>query len=137
MVQEFVTFSHQDITQGLEVESPEPTHLQSGTTIFCWVLSTPVNGQETVEAPSHPISPLLRRRVIWCTSLLPEVEQSDRYMLVVTSSVDQLSLGPDGINARAPPGGRNVFQNLQMSAVFPPPCRVTSDGGATMKELDE
>ena len=58
-------------------------------------------------------------------------------MLVVTSSVGQLNLGPDGNNARALPGSGNVLQNLQMSAVFPPPCRAISYGGATMKELNE
>ena len=48
--------------QGLEVESPETSHPQSKMTIFSWVLSTPVKEQETVEAPSHSIPPLLRRR---------------------------------------------------------------------------
>ena len=123
--------------QGLEVESPETTHPQSKTTIFSRVLSTPVNEQETAEAPSHSISPLAEEEVIWCTSLLPEVEQSDRYMLVVISSVGQLNLGPDGNNTRGSPGGGSVFQNPQMSAVFPLPCRVISSGSATVKELNE
>ena len=58
-------------------------------------------------------------------------------MLVVTSSMGQLNLGPDGDNARGPPGSGNVFLNLQMSAVFSPPYRAISYGGATMKELSE
>ena len=95
--------------QGLEVESPETTHPQSKTTIFNQVLSTPVNEQETAEAPSCSICPLAEEEAIWCTSSLPEVEWSDRYMLVVTSSVGQLNLEPDGNNARGSPGGRNVF----------------------------
>ena len=136
-VWEFVTISHWDIMQGLEVESPETTHPQLKTTIFSWVLSTPVDEQETAEVPSHSISPLAEEEVIWCTSMLPKVEQSDRYMLVVTSSVGWLSLGPDGNNTRGSPGGGNVFWNLQMSAVFPPPCGAISYGGATMKELNE
>ena len=131
-----MTFSHQDVTQGLEVESPETTHLQLKTTIFTWVLS-PVNEQETAEAPSCSISPLAEEEVIWCPSPLPEVEQSDRYMLVVTSSVGRLNLGPDGENAKGSPGGGNVFRNLQMLAVFPPPHRAISYGGSTMKELNE
>ena len=61
-VQEFVTISHQDVMQGLEVERPETTHPQSKMTIFSQVLSTPVNEQETAEAPSHSIPSLLRRR---------------------------------------------------------------------------
>ena len=58
-------------------------------------------------------------------------------MLVVTSSVGQLNLGPDGDNARGSPSSGNVFQNPQMSAVFPPPHGVISYGGATMTELNE
>ena len=73
--------------QGLEVESPETTHPQSKMTIFSWVLSTPVDEQETAEAPFCSISPLAEEEVIWCTSPLPEVKQSNRYMLVVTSLV--------------------------------------------------
>ena len=56
-VQEFVTISHWDVMQGLEVESPETTHPQSKTIIFSQVLSMPVDEQETAEAPSHSISP--------------------------------------------------------------------------------
>ena len=58
-------------------------------------------------------------------------------MLVVTSSVGQLNLGPDGDNARRSPSGENVFQNPRMSAVFPPPYGVICYGGATLTELDE
>ena len=65
----------------------------------------------------------------------PEVEQSNRYMLVVTSSVGRLNLGPDGDNARGSPSGGNVFQNPRMSTVFPPPCGVISYG--VMTELNE
>ena len=73
-MQEFVTISHQNIMQGLEVESPETTHPQLKMTIFSWALSTPVNEQETTEAPSHSISPLAEEEVIWCTSPLPKVK---------------------------------------------------------------
>ena len=137
MVWEFVTISYQDIMQGLEVESPETIHPQSKMTIFSWVLSTPVDEQETAEAPSHSIPPLLRKRSYGAPPHSPEVEQSDRYMLVVTSLVGQLNLGPDGNNARGSPGSGNVLRNPQMLAVFPPPCRVISYGGATVKELNE
>ena len=42
-------------------------------------------------------------------------------MLVVTSSVGRLTLGLGSDNAERAQDGGNVFQNLQMSAVFPPP----------------
>ena len=132
-----MTISHQDVMQGLKVESPVTTQPPLKMTIFSWVLSTLAVDQETVEAPSHSISSLAEEEVIWCTSLLPEVKRSDRYMLIVTSSVGRLNLGPDGDNARRPLGGGNVFQNLQMSAVFPQPGRAINYGGATVKELNE
>ena len=73
----------------------------------------------------------------WCTYPLPGIEWSDRYLLVVTSSVGRLNIGLDGNNARGPLGGGNVFQNPQMLAVFPISCRVISYGRATVKELNE
>ena len=58
-------------------------------------------------------------------------------MLVVTSSVGRLNLGPGGDNARRSPSGENVFQNPQMLTVFPPLWGMICYGGATMTELDE
>ena len=109
MVQELITNSCQGVMQGLKVESPMATQPQPKMTIFSWVLSTPAIDQETIEAPSYSISPLAEEEVIWCTTPLPKVRRSDRYMLVVTSSVGQLNLGPDGDNARGPLGSENVF----------------------------
>ena len=95
--------------RGLEVEKPETSHPQPKTTIFSLVLATPVDKQKTVETPSHPVSPLAEDEAMWCTSPPPEIEQSNRYTLVVTSSVGQLNLGPGGDNARRSPSGENVF----------------------------
>ena len=61
-VWEFITISLQGIMQGLKVESPVATQPQLKMTIFSWVLSTLAVDQETIEAPSCSISPLLRRR---------------------------------------------------------------------------
>ena len=58
-------------------------------------------------------------------------------MLVITSSVGWLTLGLGGDNAERAQDGRNVFQNLQMSAVFPPPHGATCCGGATLMELNQ
>ena len=104
--------------ENLKVERPETSYLQPKMTIYTWVLATPVDEQKTVETPSHSISPLAEDDAIWCTCLPPEVKQSYRYMLVVTSSVGRLNLGTDGDNARRSLSGGNVFQNPQMLAVF-------------------
>ena len=82
-----MAISYQDVTQNLEVERPETSHPQPKMTIFSWVLATLVNEQKTVETPLILFPPLLKMRTIWCTSLPPEVKWSDRYMVVVTSSV--------------------------------------------------
>ena len=132
-----MAISYQDVTQDLEVERPETSHSQPKTTIFSWVLVTPVDEPKTVETPSHSVSPLAEDEAIWCTSPPPEVKQSDRYMLAVTSSVGQLNLGPEGDHAGRSPSGINVFQNPQMLAVFPPPHGVIHYRGATLTELDE
>ena len=106
--------------------------LTTKTTIFSWVLATPVDELKNVEIPSHSVSPLAEDEAIWCTFPPPEFEQSNRYMLVVTSSVGWLNLGPEGDHARRSLSGGNVFQNPQMSAVFPPPQEVIHYRGATL-----
>ena len=69
------------------MEKPETSHPQLKTTIFSQVLATLVDEQKTVETPSHSVSPLAEDEAIWCTSPPPKIEWSNRYMLVVTSSV--------------------------------------------------
>ena len=83
-----MNISYQDIMQGLEIEKPETSHLQLKATIFSWVLATPVDKQKAVEAPPCPVSPLAEDEAIWCTSPPPEIKQSNRYMLVITSLVN-------------------------------------------------
>ena len=123
--------------QGLEIEKPEASCPQLGATIFSRVLSTLVDEPKVMEAPPHPVSPPSGDEAIWCTSPPPGHEKSDRYLLVITSSVNQLDLGPSGDNVRESQIGRNIFQNPQMLAVFPPPWEVTHYEDATLTELDE
>ena len=87
--------------------------------------------------PSHPVSPLAKDEATWCTSPPPEIKQSDRYMLVVTSSVGQLNLGPGGDNARRSQSDEICFWNPWMLAMFPPPHGVIHYRGATLTELGE
>ena len=131
-----MNITYQDVMGGLEVERPETSHPQPRTTIFSQILATPVDKQQAIEAPPHPASPLTEDEAIWCTSPPPEIKQSKRYMLVITSSVDRMNLGPGGDNTRRSSCGENVFQNPQMLAVFPPPHGAAHYGGATLTELD-
>ena len=61
-MQEFVDISYQDVMQDLEVEKPKASHPQLKTTIFSWVLATPVDKQKAVETPLVLSSPLLKMR---------------------------------------------------------------------------
>ena len=123
--------------QGLEIEKPEASHPQLGVTIFSRVLSTPVGEPKVMEAPPHPVSSPSGDEAIWCTSPPPGLEQSDRYLLVITSSVKQLDLGLGGNNVRESQSGRNVFWHPWMVAVFLPPWGVTHYEGTTLTKLDE
>ena len=131
-MQEFVSITYQDIMQGLEIEKPEASHLQPGATIFSRVLSTP-----GMEAPPHSVSPPSGDKAIWCTSPPSGLEQSERYLLVVTSSVNQLDLGPGGDSVRESQSGRNVSWNPQMADAIPPPGGFTHYEGTTLIKLDE
>ena len=123
--------------QGLEIEEPEASHPQLGATIFSQVLATLADEPKVMEAPPHLVPCPPEDECIWCTSPPPGLEQSDRYLLVITSSVNQLDLGAGGNNDRESKSGRNVFRNPQMLAVFPPQWEVTCYEGNTLTELDE
>ena len=115
--------------QGLKIEGPEANQPQLGTTIFSSVLSTLVEEPEVMETPPED-------EALWYTSPPLGLEMNDRYLLVITSSVNQLELGPSGDNVREFQSNRNVFWNPPMLAVFPPQG-ATHYQGATLTEIDE
>ena len=116
------------------MEGCEASH--PGMTIFSWVLAKPVGKPRIVEDPPHQESPPPKNEDIWCASPPQGLEQCERYMLVVTSSVGWLDLGVSGDDIRGPQSGRSLFQNPQMSAMFPPPGVASHYRGATLTELD-
>ena len=75
-----------------------------------------------------------------CTTLPSGTERENWHLLVVTASVEQLSLGPNDNNPKQStiylPRG-NTFQNPWMAAIFFESTRAVSYGGATVKELKE
>ena len=120
--------------QGLEIEKSEASHL--GVTIFSQVLASPVNEPRIVEDSPHMDSPPPKDEAIWCASPPQGLEQSHRYLLVVTLLVNQLDLGAGGDNIRESQGGRSLFRNPWMLAMFPPPREVTHYRGTTLTKLD-
>ena len=72
--------------QGLGIEKSEASH--PGATIFSRVLASSVDEPKVVENPPHLDSPPPKDEAIWCASPPQGLEQSDRYLLVVTSSVN-------------------------------------------------
>ena len=120
--------------EGLEMEGCETSC--PGTTIFSQVLAKPVDKPRILEDPPHQESPPPKDEDIWCAPPPQGLEQHERYMLIVTSSVGQLDLGAGGNDIRGPQSSRNLFQNPRMSAMFPPPGAASCYWGATLTELD-
>ena len=72
---------------------------------------------------------------------LDRMEEENQYVLVITTSIRQLSLESTGVDLEESVTallGRDAFQNLHMAAVFSGPAkRVISSQGTTVKELEE
>ena len=136
-MQEFVNISYQDIMQGLEIEKPETSHLQLKVTIFSQVLATPLDEQKVMEVPPHLVSPLAEDEAIWCTSPPLELEQSNRYLLVITLLVNRLDLGPGGNNVRIPKWREHIPEPPDVGCVSSTMWGMIHYKGATLTELDE
>ena len=119
--------------QGLEMEKCEGSH--PGATIFSQVLANPINEPKVAEDSPHQESPP-KDEAIWCASPLQGLEQHERYVLEVSSSVGQLDLRAGGDNIVDSQGGRSLFWNPWMLAVFPPPRVASCCSGATLTRLD-
>ena len=120
--------------QVLEIEKCEASH--PGATIFSQVLANPINEPRIVEDPPHQESPPPKDEAIWCASLPQGLEQHERYVLVVTSLVGWLDLGAGGNNIGESQGGRSLFWNPRMLAIFPSPRAASCYSGTTLTELD-
>ena len=120
--------------QGLEIGKCEASCL--GATIFSQVLANLIDEPRIVEDPLCLDSPPPEDKAIWCASSPQGLEQHDRYMLVVTLLVGWLDLGAGGNNIRESQGGRSLFWNPQMLAVFPLPREASHYEGTTPTELD-
>ena len=72
-----------------------------------------------------------------CITLPSQMERENQHLLVITTSVGALNLGPGGKNMRRPTAGENMFQNPQMVATFTTASRLISYRGTLVKELDE
>ena len=134
MVREYVVFNHWDVVQDLGATHLEPTHCQPHATLFSHVLSLLGEEQEQREATTHAA---MEEDMTRCITLPSRMERENQYLLLITTSVGQLNLGPGGNNIRRPMAGENMFQNPQMVATFTTPSRTISYGGAMVKELDE
>ena len=136
-VWEHVTFTNWDVLWVLGAVHLGATSLWPQTTLFSQVLSLPLEGQDFMEAATHTPSPVADEDVARCTTPLSGMEKENWYLLVITASVKQLSLGPGSDNPKGSttdsPSG-STFQNPHMAAVFSGLTRAVSYGGATVKE---
>ena len=93
-----------------------------------------------MEATTHTASPIADEDVARCTTPPPGMERENQYLLVITASAEQLSLGPSSDNperSTTDSHGGNTFQNPWMAAIFSGLTWAISYGGSTMKELEE
>ena len=93
-----------------------------------------------METTTHTTSPIADEDVARCTTLPSGTERENQYLLVITASIGQLSLGSSGDNPERSTTdlhSGNTFQNPQMAAIFSGSTRAVSYGGATVKELKE
>ena len=102
-MQEFVSITQEDIMEDLEIEEPEAGYQQSLMTIFRQVLGPPADRQEA-EKPSH----CPEDRVVGCAPPSLGVGWNDNYMLVITSLMSRLTIGPGGDNVGR---GENMLRN--------------------------
>ena len=106
----FMNMTWEDMMEGLKMEEPEGGHQLSPTTIFSQVLSPPANRQKSAESSTWP-----KDRAIQCTPPPLRLEWEDHYVLVIASSMRQLTIGPGSNNVRR---GGNFFQSCRRVAIF-------------------
>ena len=129
-IREFMNITQEDVMEGLKMEEPEGGHWLSPRTIFSQVLSPQANRQESAESSTQP-----KDRAVQCTPPLLRLEWEDRYVLVVASSMRQLTIGPSCSNVRR---GRNLLQSRWRVAIFLP-CHpaLPIERGATSRDPND
>ena len=146
VVSEYVTFTNGDVLQGLGAVHPVATNQWPQTTLFSRVLSPlgdEPSGLDTgfTEATTQTPPPLVANvDKDRCTTPPFGMEGENQYLLVITTSIEQLSLGPGGNNPKKSSTDlprRNTFQNPQMAAVLSGSTRAVGYEGATAKEVKE
>ena len=143
VVREYVTFTNWDVLQGLGAVHPGATNQWPQTSLFSQVLLLPgdePSGLDTgfTEATTQTAPPFVANvDMDRCTTPPFGMEGENQYQLVVTTSIEQLSLGPSGNNPEKSPTDLprgNTFQNPWMAAVLSGSTRAVGYGGANMKE---
>ena len=107
--------------KGLEMEEPEGGHQLPPTTTFSHVLNPPAYRKEAQESST-------RNRAVECAPPTLRLEGDDRFVLVVTSAMSQLTIEPGNRNVE---GSRNLFRSCLMVAIFLPCCPALSIGEGT------
>ena len=134
-VREHVTFTNWDVLWGLGAVHLGATNQWPQISLFSQVLLPPGNEPSGLDTSFTDATTQTAPLVV-----ANGIERENWYLLVITTSVEQLSLGPNGDNPEKSPTDSprgNTFQNPQMAAVLSGSTRAVSYGGATMKELKE
>ena len=146
VVIEHIKFTNWDILPGLGAVHPGATNQWPQTSLFRQVLLPLGDEPSELDAGFTEATTLTDPPVAAdvdtarCTTPPFGTEGENWYLLVITTSIEQLTLGPSGDNPKKPPTDvprRNTFQNQWMAAVFSGSTRAVSYGGAAVKELKE
>ena len=145
-VWEYVTFTSWDILQGLGEVHRGATNQWPQTSLSNQAvppLGKESSGLDTsfTEATTQTTSlAATHLDTVRCGNQLFGMESETWYLLVVTTSIEQLSLGPSSDNlerSSTAPSRGNTFQNPRMAAVFSGSIWAVDYEGATVRELED
>ena len=146
MVKEHVVFTNWDLLWDLERIDQKAMNQGPQTSPSSRVMPPLVNEPSKpdtsfIEASTQTVSPgMTDAKPVRCITPPVGTEGENQYLLVVTTSIGQLSLesASNGLEGSLTTlHGGDTFQNPWMAAVLPASTRVVSYGGATVKELEE
>ena len=144
-VRECITFTSWDVFWDLGAVYQGATNQWPQATLFSQVLSLLGNKSGELDTgfteAITQTAPLAAADVDMarCTTPPFGMERENCYLLVMTTSIEQLNLGPSGDNPKRSPNDssrENTFLNPWMAAVFSGSTRAVSHGCAIMKEFE-
>ena len=126
---ELMNITREDVIQDLKMEEHGGGQQLSMKTILSQVLGPPADRQKVEEFSGRPGD-----KAVKCAPPTLRLEWEDRFMLLITSLMSQLTIEPGNGDLER---GRNLIWSHQMVAVLPPQCPALSiEEGTTSTGLN-